>query len=269
MPNSAFYKQQSNNSGNTAMTHYDAYGSLYDSDRNEKFYGSIAAKMLDRIDCCSFGSILEVGCGTGILTGQLLDKFPDIKIHAIDISEGMLDIARRKFSKAGVSFYCRLSDLPRTDYDLIISNYSYHWWSKEFCADLKEFASEKCLFAFSAPAKCTDLASGNISIARAVRALADGRERVGKTAGIIIQDIIGDFAFDDIRTYSEVEHEKFSDPDEFMQTLKIRGSLLALSTAYDINENDLEIQIRKNLKNTATPAITWPTLIATTNKANG
>ena len=39
--------------------------------------------------------ILELGCGTGFLTGHLLESFPDAQIDAVDISAAMIEQARR------------------------------------------------------------------------------------------------------------------------------------------------------------------------------
>jgi len=43
-------------------------------------------------------NVLELGCGTGLLTEHLLDLFPESKIIASDLSAGMLDIQKLKFS---------------------------------------------------------------------------------------------------------------------------------------------------------------------------
>jgi len=40
-------------------------------------------------------SFLDLACGTGILTREIAEKFPDAKIVGIDITEGYLDVAKR------------------------------------------------------------------------------------------------------------------------------------------------------------------------------
>ncbi len=42
------------------------------------------------------GKILELACGTGILTGHLAARLPRATITATDLNDGMLDIARRR-----------------------------------------------------------------------------------------------------------------------------------------------------------------------------
>lgn len=74
--------------------------------------------------------ILEIGCGTGLLTGRLLERFPDAGIDAVDLSERMVHQAR-----------ARVGDTPRARwfaadaahfqaaerYPLVVSNASLHW----------------------------------------------------------------------------------------------------------------------------------------------
>ena len=43
-----------------------------------------------------YNSILDLGCGTGILTFQIAKKFPNAKIIGVDTSENYLNIARKK-----------------------------------------------------------------------------------------------------------------------------------------------------------------------------
>jgi malonyl-CoA O-methyltransferase len=45
--------------------------------------------------------VLEVGCGTGLLTERLLDVLPKAGIHALDVSEGMIKQARSRLKNAG------------------------------------------------------------------------------------------------------------------------------------------------------------------------
>lgn len=40
---------------------------------------------------------VDVGSGTGFLTGHLLDKYPDSDVHAIDLAQGMLAELQRKY----------------------------------------------------------------------------------------------------------------------------------------------------------------------------
>ena len=62
-------------------------------------------KLLSQISITSGDSILDVGTGTGVLIPFYKEINKDIKIIGVDISEGMLKVAKRKFSNLeNVSF---------------------------------------------------------------------------------------------------------------------------------------------------------------------
>ena len=75
-------------------------------------------------------SILEIGCGTGVLTRLLLDIFPGTRICALDLSERMIEQARRycgfsrrvEWQVADAAGFA--ADHP---FSLIISNCALHW----------------------------------------------------------------------------------------------------------------------------------------------
>jgi ubiquinone/menaquinone biosynthesis C-methylase UbiE len=50
------------------------------------------------------GGILDLGCGTGYTTGFLARQYPDSPITAIDVSKGMLAIARKNIPEMNVMF---------------------------------------------------------------------------------------------------------------------------------------------------------------------
>jgi malonyl-CoA O-methyltransferase len=75
--------------------------------------------------------ILDIGCGTGNYTRLLRDKFPAAKIKAIDISERMINIAKRKLFGSGVEFI--VADAEEINliegFDLITSNACLQWFA--------------------------------------------------------------------------------------------------------------------------------------------
>ena len=85
------------------------------------------------------GRVLELGCGTGIMTGMIRDACPDAEITAIDISCEMMEIASAKPELEGVLFLSR--DLrepwPAGEYDAIVSSLCLHHVSP---ADRQEVA---------------------------------------------------------------------------------------------------------------------------------
>lgn len=72
--------------------------------------------------------ILELGCGTGILTGMILDRYPDAEITAIDLSAEMLAMASAKSSLGGVRFLERdLRDpWPQKRFDAVVTSLCLH-----------------------------------------------------------------------------------------------------------------------------------------------
>lgn len=76
-------------------------------------------------------SILEIGCGTGILTEKLLERFPDSFVTALDISPDMVNRCSSKFHHSRrISFlvtdaekYCGNGNR----YELVVSSCSLQW----------------------------------------------------------------------------------------------------------------------------------------------
>ena len=76
--------------------------------------------------------ILEIGCGTGFLTRELLFRYPDAHVDALDISFEMLRQAKSELQPGSkVNFI--LADINEfvadKNYDLIVSSSSLQWVS--------------------------------------------------------------------------------------------------------------------------------------------
>jgi demethylmenaquinone methyltransferase/2-methoxy-6-polyprenyl-1,4-benzoquinol methylase len=60
-------------------------------------------EILEKIPKCD--SILDLACGTGILTQQIAQKIPNAKIVGVDVTPGYLEIAKKKLaSNPNISF---------------------------------------------------------------------------------------------------------------------------------------------------------------------
>lgn len=73
-------------------------------------------------------AVLEVGCGTGQLTGLLAGH--DLAVTAIDIGAGMIAAARQHLGGAPVRLHVASFeefDAPEGSFDLIISATAFHW----------------------------------------------------------------------------------------------------------------------------------------------
>lgn len=74
-------------------------------------------------------SILDLGAGTGLLSKHFLAHFPDAEYTLVDVSEGMLEIARDRFRCSPNFRYETMDyskDLPDGEFDLIASALSIH-----------------------------------------------------------------------------------------------------------------------------------------------
>jgi malonyl-CoA O-methyltransferase len=80
---------------------YDEWAASYDTDDNPT--RDLDARVLEEVFAGrAFGTIVEIGCGTGKNTGFLASRAADVR--AFDFAPGMLAIARRKITAAHVTF---------------------------------------------------------------------------------------------------------------------------------------------------------------------
>jgi malonyl-CoA O-methyltransferase len=121
---------------------YDLYSSMH---------RQIADKLLAQvIKGAQPATVLDVGCGTGYMTGKLRDHFPYARIIGLDFAQGMLDVACDKHE--GIEWV--LADghqLPFADgsSDMLVSNLAYQWagdLSRVF-AEARRMLSSNGIFA--------------------------------------------------------------------------------------------------------------------------
>jgi demethylmenaquinone methyltransferase/2-methoxy-6-polyprenyl-1,4-benzoquinol methylase len=115
-------------SSNTLVKHY--YGKTagsYEKVVSLTTFGRDAywkEEIIKRIKECN--SVLDLACGTGILTFKIADKFPDSKITGVDITEGYLEMAKRKLKPHHKIFFL-LDDAEKltldAKFDCITSSY--------------------------------------------------------------------------------------------------------------------------------------------------
>jgi len=80
----------------------------------------------DSLNCPLF--LLDIGCGTGYLTGKVKDCFPQSKVIGLDIAQGMLEVARSKHGNI-TWVLADSGHLPFLDgsFDILTSNLAYQW----------------------------------------------------------------------------------------------------------------------------------------------
>jgi S-adenosylmethionine-diacylgycerolhomoserine-N-methlytransferase len=92
---------------------------LYDSTR--KYYLLGRDRLIERLSPPSGGRVLEIGCGTARNLVAAAGAYPHAKYYGIDISAAMIETARAKVARTGLSPRIRLAraDATRFDSDLL------------------------------------------------------------------------------------------------------------------------------------------------------
>jgi tRNA (cmo5U34)-methyltransferase len=111
---------------------FNAFATEYDTHREyiipdmRQYYGTAVWAMETT---ARQPEVLDIGAGTGLLSAFLLDKFPDARLTLMDISENMLDMARKRFATRPETRYV-ICDYACSDlggpYDIICSALSIH-----------------------------------------------------------------------------------------------------------------------------------------------
>lgn len=109
---------------------FSRYASFYDG------YADVqrraALELAETIGRDGFGRILEVGCGTGNFTSLLRTRHRAASVIAVDISQEMIAVARRKVMSGNVSFL--VADAEEmglaSKFDCITSNACFQWFAR-------------------------------------------------------------------------------------------------------------------------------------------
>lgn len=80
-------------------------------------------------DNFSPASILDLGCGNGNITAQLIAYFPEANFSLVDASAEMIELCRKQFSDFKVVYsntYFQDFEFAEDHYDLIVAGFSLH-----------------------------------------------------------------------------------------------------------------------------------------------
>jgi len=108
-------------------------GGVYEFDgdkylRASKHQKEWGQKLISEFHFIGSESILDLGCGDGVLTKMIADRVPSGNILGIDVSEGMIKKAK-ELKQDNLRFQLlNINDIDfEEEFDIIISNATLHW----------------------------------------------------------------------------------------------------------------------------------------------
>ena len=111
------------------------------------------SRLMSLIEGSSFNEILDIGCGTGSYTGLLRENYPNANIKAVDISKGMIDMAKKKLHGKNIDFHVGDAETLKQNkkYDLISSNGALQWFEdlEDILFKYSKFLKKEGVIAFS------------------------------------------------------------------------------------------------------------------------
>jgi malonyl-CoA O-methyltransferase len=113
-------KEKIKNNFSRYAADYDAHSSI------QNYTGS---KLASTLGARQFGTILDIGCGTGNYTRVLREKFPSSSIKALDVSTEMVKVAQCKLQNEKIEFIVADAETAtfKESFDLITSNACFEW----------------------------------------------------------------------------------------------------------------------------------------------
>jgi len=108
------------------MSAYEFDGEKYErASSHQKEWGS---RLIEELRLSGNETILDLGCGDGVLTERLAALIPNGKVIGLDASRGMIETAKKR-ERAELEFICMdMSDMDfNGEFDVIYSNAALHW----------------------------------------------------------------------------------------------------------------------------------------------
>lgn len=130
----------SSNETNPVIKEYGKLAPCYD--RRWSFYiEATVRETLRRLELHRGESLLDVGCGTGVLLEAISASVPDAKLAGVDPSPEMLELARNRLGEGVLLKQSHAESLPFADqaFDVVVSTNAFHYFRDPVGA-LKEMA---------------------------------------------------------------------------------------------------------------------------------
>ena len=110
---------------------YDRLAPRYEQ-RWGRYVQASTEATLQRVQLGSQQSLLDVGCGTGLLLARLLAQVPDARLAGVDLSPGMVAQARARLPSTVPILVGDAEALPfpANSFDVVVSVSSFHFWPR-------------------------------------------------------------------------------------------------------------------------------------------
>lgn len=115
----------------SAKQQFDSWSRGYDRSILQRlFFRPSHDKVLDAARIPPAAKVLDVGCGTGLFARRMVAERPDISVTGLDISDGMLEKARRNCADCPqvrlVKGDSETLPFPDDSFDLVTCVHSFH-----------------------------------------------------------------------------------------------------------------------------------------------
>lgn len=114
----------------------------------------IASKLAEYLNDIRPELVLEIGCGTGLLTQHLIRLFPEASLLITDVAPSMVEVCQRSMmAHSAIEFKCMDGEQFELgwDLDLIVSSMTLHWFTdlQRSCIDITNRLKRGGEFIFS------------------------------------------------------------------------------------------------------------------------
>lgn len=107
---------------------FDLQAEKYDTTSYSKHAKKLYPHMLNEIIHCYGDSVLDLGCGTGLLMEQVISEDYTRHVTGLDLSSQMINIATQRIKEKGTLIIGDSEKLPFEDlsFDIVYCNDSFH-----------------------------------------------------------------------------------------------------------------------------------------------
>ncbi|MZQ84759.1 malonyl-ACP O-methyltransferase BioC [Paenibacillus sp. 5J-6] len=182
-------------------------------------------------------SILEIGCGTGVVTSGLVDTWPTAVITALDIAPGMLRAAEQRVGcshPAARDLHFIHADVEKwslaalsASFDLIVSGACFQWLKepKQTLKHLRRLLRPggKLVFTTFGPATFYELHESFMAMYRE-EGLKPQRHGLTFKSSAGWRDMLVDSGFSHIQEHGLLQVETYPTPRDFLHTVKAMGA---------------------------------------------